>query len=746
MSLPRPRIRHRPDPQFRSAFLHSIGLGAVNNLIDHLRGYRNRPEPKKRIVEESIKVALQRCGVHLLPCAVSLIIISINLKGYFIGFELAGLPGQTPLSMAMLQVAAKVQELLIVASLTTVVAHKVRYDMISGHGVPFGLVGASSLFTQLSFFWSSTFFGSFTRKFKLNAALVVLVAVSGFIAATAGPAIAILVIPREHIWPAGGTTYFMNGTYDDLWPSQIGLEHYIPAAGFGNSTANCTETNSYTNALCPAGGYLALIHRINSGPYWSSYSGPKDSTYSPMNLLGSGEGITVFSPSGQMEPYTLVTSIRDSKALESSAIAVHGPSSWVAKRLGEDWFGATYRMKINERSPSSRYKFYTTMKSIVKAFVPAVRVVCSSPQPLKLHQHELSFPWVPDFEPAVAIGTHGRLRELRNMKLNDSSLDTLAFSQYPRIHRVDLSEQHWTNSTTGVIIEYPWTSNHSRNVSGCVVDARWAKGKVFYEYSTAVQPAIDSMKHRGSDGYYINDMFRPKPGGEWRRINISKDLFYAVIFPGAFLAPSKSQTHNLTQTEALMKAFNWNKEWVSEDHLYETEQMISAVFADAIARAGSWRTVSPTEKRKSDWELEILNGGEAYEKPIGPSDAYTSIRMDQQITGYAFKASSITDYMALVVVFAHLAIATGHTVLMLYTRQSSACWDSYPELLTLAMQSLPSETALKNTAAGIFTSRVFGHTTRIRVHSDDKEHVVLALDKDDRGDTLQKPDVLQKYG
>jgi hypothetical protein len=42
--------------------------------------------------------------------------------------------------MALLQIAAKTQKLLIVASLTTVVVHRLRHDLIDGEGVPFGLV------------------------------------------------------------------------------------------------------------------------------------------------------------------------------------------------------------------------------------------------------------------------------------------------------------------------------------------------------------------------------------------------------------------------------------------------------------------------------------------------------------------------------------------------------------------------------------------------------------------------------
>lgn len=62
--------------------------------------------------------------------------------------------------MAMLQIAAKAQELLMIASLAKVIMHQLLSDLVKGPGVPFGFVGAAFLFNQIQFFWSSSFFGS----------------------------------------------------------------------------------------------------------------------------------------------------------------------------------------------------------------------------------------------------------------------------------------------------------------------------------------------------------------------------------------------------------------------------------------------------------------------------------------------------------------------------------------------------------------------------------------------------------
>lgn len=66
----------------------------------------------------------------------TIVINFLNLHGYFIGFELAGLSGWTTIDMDFLQVAAKLQELLIVASLATAVSRKVRQELLKEDGLP----------------------------------------------------------------------------------------------------------------------------------------------------------------------------------------------------------------------------------------------------------------------------------------------------------------------------------------------------------------------------------------------------------------------------------------------------------------------------------------------------------------------------------------------------------------------------------------------------------------------------------
>ncbi|KAF1841286.1 uncharacterized protein K460DRAFT_322379 [Cucurbitaria berberidis CBS 394.84] len=160
-----PVFQNRPSsghskPTYRRDFLWAIGLNVLNDLWLRLRGYKLDKEPKKSIYRSSRWKALQRCAVHILPCLVSLIMATLQLRHYYMGKEITGARNSTSLYMAMLQVAAKTQELLMIASLATIVVHRLRIDLLDGPGIPFGLLGATSLFNQISFFWSSAFIGS----------------------------------------------------------------------------------------------------------------------------------------------------------------------------------------------------------------------------------------------------------------------------------------------------------------------------------------------------------------------------------------------------------------------------------------------------------------------------------------------------------------------------------------------------------------------------------------------------------
>lgn len=144
----------------RNPFLRSIGF-EVPFIFSHSRNVSEEP---KSIIQTSRRLALARSCVHIIPSAISITLISLNLSGSYLGRTLPGSIIDPAINLALLQVAAKAQELLIVASMTTIVMYFIRQELCAGAGVPLGMIGGGFSFTSLGYFWSPELWGSLSAK------------------------------------------------------------------------------------------------------------------------------------------------------------------------------------------------------------------------------------------------------------------------------------------------------------------------------------------------------------------------------------------------------------------------------------------------------------------------------------------------------------------------------------------------------------------------------------------------------
>ncbi len=63
----------------------------IPHLLTHLWHRKFQGEQKKVITPLSLWIAFRRCGVHVLPTLFSIVIVTLNLKGYYIGQQFASL-------------------------------------------------------------------------------------------------------------------------------------------------------------------------------------------------------------------------------------------------------------------------------------------------------------------------------------------------------------------------------------------------------------------------------------------------------------------------------------------------------------------------------------------------------------------------------------------------------------------------------------------------------------------------------
>ena len=91
-------------------------------------------------------------------------LLALNWKGYYIGSELQGPVGKDDLKFLGLQFAAKILELLAVASLSTVMLALIRGQLLTD-SLPFGAVTVGYEFSKLSLLCSKGFVAIFATRF-----------------------------------------------------------------------------------------------------------------------------------------------------------------------------------------------------------------------------------------------------------------------------------------------------------------------------------------------------------------------------------------------------------------------------------------------------------------------------------------------------------------------------------------------------------------------------------------------------
>ena len=99
-------------------------------------------EEKKVAIYRNQKHALIQCTIHVLPVFGAVTLIAINLLQYCVDGGLSGVSGQDTEKLAVLQFAAKLHELLMLASLGTIVFTAIQRELALGDGLPFGAVFA----------------------------------------------------------------------------------------------------------------------------------------------------------------------------------------------------------------------------------------------------------------------------------------------------------------------------------------------------------------------------------------------------------------------------------------------------------------------------------------------------------------------------------------------------------------------------------------------------------------------------
>jgi len=729
--------------------LRSLGLESVAHLWPYGRLAKRREDPKA-VIEKSRGLALSRCAIHILPICVSIVIISISTIHIYLGRTLPGSIASIAVNIALLQGAAKMQELLIVGSTTAVVMHVLRHELVSGDGVPFGLLGGGFQFSGLGYFWAPEFWGAMLHTpltFRKKATLAGTLLVAGLIAVAAGPACAILLVPREQTWKAGGGTFYLPGTNDMLWSTDF-TSVMAPFDDF------CFWPNASSYATCPSGGYADL---------WSTFgmaglarNKPAELDWTAAQLSGSDTKIAMRN---SLTDWTRLTNFAQIElatrgvGCQTSAVGVHGPTTVMLARLMNDWFDAVLQIPYSPSWPSkSEYKYWDTRVIKVASRVPVVRVACSDAQNLSSVNSNVQFPVLPAY--TCPTGTQG----VQLLEINQAPSSRVRTTW---VRPMPLGPDN-NPTSAALLLEAPWDQqSSSRAVLGCSIDTRWAEADANFDGNDAWSTTNDQCSN-----YWTH--FCPSKGPSWSPITLSSQWlqlltpFTVPVDPGQ---PNVTTLENILTNAGIGKGLGLDATWTDTElwnYVNATsglnittsvERMLALLVADGLSRYGTSLVyglddsgvIEPNWPNRGGWNQtktyakNLINGrGQLLFPPTGD---FVTQEAKVEITGYVFMATAFTDYLAIAILCLHLAIALAHTLILMVRGTSSGCWDTISELFTLLVNSPPAPIALRNTCAGIRSLKTYSKITTIRAMAPESDgaiaHVVLCFDEDERATTFR---------
>lgn len=89
--------------------------------------------------------------IHIIPVAVTIDFAILKIHDYYIGADLAGVFDQNTAKLNAIQFASKLHELIMHASITTIILFIVRYELMDEKILPFEAIFAEIQFKEISF-------------------------------------------------------------------------------------------------------------------------------------------------------------------------------------------------------------------------------------------------------------------------------------------------------------------------------------------------------------------------------------------------------------------------------------------------------------------------------------------------------------------------------------------------------------------------------------------------------------------
>jgi hypothetical protein len=644
-----------------------------------------------------------RCIFYVLPVVVCLVLIFFNAFQYYIGGELAGTSGEDTQKLAALQFAAKVHELLMIASLVSILIAIIREELSVKDGLPFGALFSPQQIQSIDILWSPELWGSLKGAFQARSArwimITIITIIFAILALTVGPSSANLMKPRLQDWDAGGTPFWIQGVESVLFPGTI-----YDDPGF----TQCTVSDA--DPSCPSEGWQIINEQI-----WS--------------LGPTSEGLSMNPESIQLDSRN---SIREVNFRTRTTYSTMFSNAWTISSLPMVFIADTvselakswYSEAKNEHS--FRLRFRVDTKHSVNALEPIVLARCTASD-ITNNTFQVQFPVLSSIY--LLDGKSGdNSRSEFTYALNDTesglAANVTSFvrgslqASKPDVYWLDDSETlDILNATLAVAAFVPGDSSSEGTVYHCSLDSRF-RNETTWVLRSNVKIA-HSTSHPG-DGT-INTPF-PKvfPTKAW----------------ASYLNPTIEGTNSSVFATLTKSAGIWTDQLAApEDNEVVVEQIFSLLLSNGISRLNYNYTPAGTPKDDFGRQLLPINGrinvgNVSYDISSDEENMATKFQMEATITGYAYSYKGKVQEACLGVLAVYsIVIMICILYVTLYNHHQSTPWGRPSEIAALAINSRKTR-ELHNTGAGIATVSVFEKTVSIKDHDGNLRMVFGESSKD----------------
>lgn len=673
----------------------------------------------------------------------------------------------------LFQIAAKILEIVCVASLTTVVLHVLRHDLMRD-GVPLGLVGSGIFFSQANCFWSSEMLVGALHCVKSwkRLRLLIVIFLAGFLALLIAPAAAVLLQPRVQKVPAGGTAYFLPATPDHLWPSEV----------YGSDElSECFGEYAAQSIICASAGFESL--RIYFMNFNSSFIVPSMmwDTYdmSPLVVQSLAGKTPRLLNSGAVFGFNRETSILQPNAITAT----------LQDSLTGDWRNGMKHWSGSRFSAGREYQYADQRLSSVITTSPVVLTRCAPAQNVSAGQVEVNFPVKTWATLALSRSNTGSTQWQDDQKPFNITILDHSISNNLQSEWIALPTDQFGPVSGGVLLHFPGkASSTSRTVVGCSISASWFSGEVTSDSLNNDAAWSFTESSRTEARIRIDLNASSAEAHRYRRLITIRERWIQSLTPLTPCEDCSNQSQRLTTLERLFSdvglstvlddiraqgqsRYNgstnacvlqppdpadtdvdrWNRADCGNGNKHMLlELILASTFANGLSRYGSRRAFDPSSIMNApndpfQWELKILPKAPNYYAsllsnnphhnavlPAPANSDYVKLRMRVEVVGYAWYASGFSDYLAITVVVMYMLVALAHTVWVLTKGVTSSSWDTVTELLALALRS-PVSDALRGSGAGIERLGTYRRLTRLRaIREAGEERLVLVTDGDDR--------------